>query len=1396
MRAKKGGWALFLALLSLGTAFFPLAAPGEAARPPTPQAQAPEHPRLWLKCGVFDPAAGAPALAPELTLSESQGYHIVQFDGPVSAGRQEWLSGVSEVLAYIPDYAYVVRGADISGLRAHPGVRYVGLFEPAYKVAPRLSFSKEMADLAVLCFDRKDQPLVVERLLGLGASIVRVDPLMIQARGPGALALAAAFVPEVQWVEEFHPPKFQNNAAAKIVRIRSQNDGGYNFGTTSLWSYNATSGKYEGYAGQNFTAALVDTGIDGTHPAFNGKKLAYYAYGYSDWTDYDGHGTHTAGTVLGNGAYRSTSPGTAGRYAGMAPLAGLVGQLGAGSGGYYTWCHDAYTSGAVVQSNSWGGGYSGTYDYSAASYDICVRDSDNVLPGNQSLSVCFSAGNLGQYGAGSVVPPSTAKNVISVGATDNSNGQSIAYFSSRGPCDDGRIKPDLMAPGMTVTSCAGNSASSYVGAQGTSMSCPVVAGACVIVNEHYNRSFGALPSPAMVKNLLINGAALMPGQAYPGNGQGWGRVDLANSLLNNTNRRIWAEDQELDLLTGVARTYLVNVTKAAEMRVSLVWTDYCGTVNAAKALVNDLDLEVTLPNGTMYRGNVLTNGWSTPNGTADSVNNIEMVRFQSAQVGKWRLDVRARNVARSVQDFALVVGGPFDNVTVARVDVAASNLTIDPADPAEGDRVSIRADIGNVGDLPVPPSRWQLTVRGEDNLTVVLNASNLTRLEPGDRQALQAEWTAVRGLSVISAVADPLMAIPEDNETNNVARLEVPVRGYGVALACDPPSVLTKPSVPANLSVAVRNLGNTFDTFALAVEGPLPAGWSAVVETPSLFVPSGLDLRVNVTVTPAADALAGDRADFRLRAVSSGNATHSGRVELSAVADQYFDFRLAGNASLQVLPGSTATHSILLDNAGNGPDAVELSMSGLPAGWGAYLSGGRFSLQAREKQRATLTVTPPAGAPALAFSNITVEATAGGNQHRFIHLATTVLQTAGVGLELADGPDSATAGDAAVLVLRVQNNGNGPDNINLSASGDAGFGFEFRDGAPQVRAGDFVLIDLELSVPRSAPAGEHIFTVRGASSVNPSVESVLELSLFVYQYYSCELWAGYTEDTVEAGNSTRFTVTLNNTGNGDDGFSLRVETATGRDWRKPVTPSSLMLALGGSASLLLKLRPPSDVAEGNYTFTLKATSSGDPAQSASVKFTVRIVAPPPPPPPPPLPPPPIPRPEPEPEPARNRYVAWVEDHWQLSMLMLLAIVALAAGGAYAAVRRRRSREPAQSAPAGPPEAAIAMAPSAYAASPPPPAPPEAPASEKPPEPAQASSPPSAPVASPEEPMETVDMGPPAVPEPEPAPPRPEAPVPQIPSANRRSDGPSPTAKRAVDDEIDEILARLGEDSKK
>ncbi|MBM4248961.1 MAG: hypothetical protein FJ149_05930 [Euryarchaeota archaeon] len=1375
------GWrALVLALLAVGTALFPLATSQESPPEIALVAEPAGPPMLRLKCGVFDPLAGLPPVAPELRLSGNWDYQVVQFDGPVTPDRSEWLDSVSQVLAYLPDYAYAVRTDDRSALRAHPGVRYVGPFEPAYKLEPRLSFTNEEVELAVLCFDRLDYPVVVERLLELRAGIVRVDPLVIRVRAPGALALAIAFIPEVQWVERYNPPALSNNAASKIVKVRSQNDGPYDWGTSSLWSYNASSGQYEGYAGKNFTAAVVDTGVDGSHPAFNGKKVAYYAYGYSNWVDYYGHGTHTSGSVLGNGAYRSTSPGTPGRYAGMAPLAGLVGQIMANAG-YYTWCHDALVSGAVVSSNSWGGGYAGAYDYSAASYDSLVRDSDAGAAGNQSISVVFSAGNEGAYGAGSISPPATAKNVIAVGATDDSSGNNVAGFSSRGPCDDGRLKPDLMAPGQSVTSCYANSANSYVQMSGTSMSCPVLAGAAVIVNEYHYRNYGAVPSPATVKNLLINGATPMPGQSYPGNTQGWGRLNVANSLLNTTSRRIWAEDQALPMLTGVARIYLVNVTRAAELRVSLVWTDFCATAAAARALVNDLDLSATSPDGTRYLGNVFSSGYSATNGSADNLNNVEMVRFQSARPGTWMIEVKGSNVPRYSQDFSLVVGGAFDSVTVARVDVAASNLTIDPADPAEGDTVTVTADMANAGDLPVPDLRYRISVRGEDNLTRVLDSSNLTGLGSGDGRTVRAEWVAVRGWTTVTVEADPGFSIPEDNETNNIARLEVLVRGFGVWLSCGKPSVTVMPEATGNLSVTVHNLGNAPDAFALSVEGALPPGWRAQPATERLDSPAGANLSVDVRVTPAADALAGDRADFRLRATSLGNGTYTRTIELSALADQYFGLRFSGTPELGVPPGAMATHSFWLNNTGNGPDTVELSMYGLPNGWGAYISGSLFHLQARETQRATLTVVPPASAPAGARSNMTVEAAWGPNQRSHIYLVTRVLQTAGVTLELADGPDTVDDGGTASFTIKVQNDGNGQDSVDLRAAGEDGWTFGFSERAPSIRAGDFSLVDLSVTVPPGAPAGEHIFRVRGSSAFNASAGSGLELALFVNQRHSVELGSDHTSDTVEIGNSTQFEALLENTGNGDDSFALRTEGGQVRGWRITISPSSMQLASGGSAHVLVKVRPPQDVAEGNYTFTLSGASLVSQEGKASLKFSVRIVAPPPPPPQPPPPPPPVVAPDPVAPAQRNRVVAWIEDNWQLAIMVLVAIVALASGGAYVAMRRRRQRRAGPGEAGGPPEAAAAApAGAARAASP---APPPVPAGAFPlPPPAPARQPP-VPQVPPEEPVETIVMDPPPV---EP---------PSIPLTDRKS-GPSPPAKRAVDDEIEEILARLSDVGKK
>ena len=1387
---------------------FATTVPPAASESPTSLGAAPAGPpRLWLRSGIFDPAAEAPPIAPGLTLTDAQGHYIVQFDGPITPERSDWLKQASDVLSYLPDYAYVVRAASDAPLRSNPAVRYVGPFHPGYKLDPALGLSRDIIDMSVVCFEGADRDAVASGLEALGARVVSVDPLMIRVRSPGALACAFCFLPEVQWVQEYQAPELANYNAAKILRVRTAADGGYKWGSDALWSYNATSGKYEGYAGAGYTAAVVDTGVDGGHPAFNGKKVAYYSYGYANWYDYNGHGTHTSGSILGNGAYRAADPGTPGRYAGMAPLAGLVGQVMAGN--YYSFCNDAVDSGAVVSSNSWGGGYWGVYDDSAASYDSLVRDSDAYKPGNQSISVCFSAGNDGYYGQGTISPPATAKNVIAVGATDDSSGTSLASFSSRGPTSDGRLKPDILAPGDGVTSCRANSAYSYVAYSGTSMSCPLTAGAVVLVNEYYNRTQGTLPSPAMVKNLLINGGDPMPGRTYPGNDQGWGRLNLAQSLLNSTNRKIWTEDQRLSLVSGVARNYIVNVTNPKELRVSVVWTDYCGTVNAAKALVNDLDLTVTAPNGTLYMGNVFSGGYSARNGTADSVNNVEMVRLAAPAPGRWVIDVRGRNVPRGAQDYSLVVGGAFDNVSVARLDLSASNVTVTPAGPAEGDSVTIGGSIENIGDLPVPAARYRFNVRGEDNVTRYLDSGEVPGLLAGDRATVSANWTAVRGCATVTVEVDPFFNIPEDDEANNDASISLTVRGYGLALSCDRPAVGIRPATTGNFSILAHNLGNTFDTFSLRMDSRLPAGWTASVETGSLPVPSGVNRSFNVSVVPPADALAGDYADFRVGATSEGNSTYTSGVDITATVDQVFDFFLsAASAEGWVLPGRMVTYSIGLDNAGNGRESVTLALAGAPEGWGAFLSGTFFILQPDERQNASLTVAAPPKAPALSSASITVEAVSGDSRRSTVSILTRASRVTGLELQLAEGPETAAAGTAAEFVIKVQNQGNGRDTFTLTAGVDEGWTYEFDGPAAEVRSGDFSLDTLTLTVPRGTPAGEHTVLVRAVSGADPATAYELELTIYVEQYFGVELSAEETQDKLETGNYSQFTIQVNNTGNGEDSFVLKADDSLPRTWRITVRPSVVQIPANGSVQVLVKVRPPVDVAEGAYTFNVVATSWGGPLSSASLKFKLELVKPPAPPAPPPL-PPPTPQPEPPTPPARNRVIVWITDHRYLSLALLVLIIAAAAGGVYARSRRRKAPG---AAPGMPSEAmSLTMAPSAYASvpaqAPPPPAPPIEWGAVPPPPGADGQGaaapypPPSGPETgtAPEDTLETLDMGPPAVPPPEPGPG--EAPA-DIQGREARPGGmvqpasPPQTARRAVDDDIDAILARIGEATRK
>jgi subtilisin family serine protease len=453
-----------------------------------------------------------------------------------------------------------------------------------------------------------------------------------------------------------------------------------------------------GVDGSGVTIAIVDTGVDEEHPDLDGQVASQVSYSRIPVTgepvDGGGHGTHVAGIVAGTGA--AALPGYGPlvdedglRYGqGVAPGADLVDANylstlgGLPAGGFPRMVSDMLAEGAIAWNASWtdGGGVGVGYNANASLLDALVRDGDFTAEGLQPFTLVFSAGNsgVGDGETSRITSPKEAKNMIAVAASNGQragNTELIASFSSRGPALDGRVVPTVTAPGASIASTrswAGSSCSTpyalsvlHASCSGTSMAAPHVAGAVALLTEAWRRDHaGADPSPAMLKALLINTAVDLDVPDIPNRDEGWGRVDVGAALDPSAQRIVLDQD---DLLTEVGQTTGLAFTAAdptQPVRVTLVWTDAPGLPEEELALVNDLDLLLTAPDGTPYAGNAFVDGLSVSGTDHDHVNNVENVYLPSGQAGVYQLSISAAalpgdgvpgNGHLTDQDFALVV---------------------------------------------------------------------------------------------------------------------------------------------------------------------------------------------------------------------------------------------------------------------------------------------------------------------------------------------------------------------------------------------------------------------------------------------------------------------------------------------------------------------------------------------------------------------------------------------------------------------------------------------------------------------------------------------------------------------------------------------------------------------
>ena len=336
-----------------------------------------------------------------------------------------------------------------------------------------------------------------------------------------------------------------------------------------------------------------------------------------------------------------------------------------------------------------------------------------------------------------------AESVRAIGATDGcgvpdtgaNSAKDIIDFSSRGPTDDGRTKPDVIAPGTHVAGAQPQTGAEYNGSgtcnpqfpagssryslvSGTSQAAPEVSGLATLVRDWYAReeSGGTAPTPALIKAILVNTATDVVGGADGAGGtnaniptqvQGWGRVNLG-TIVDGTDREFVDQTSRL-ASTGQRHRRIYRVTSATTpLKVTLAFSDAPGPTSG-NAFVNDLDLTVHA-GGNSYKGNVFAGGQSPPGGAADPRNNVENVFLPAGTTGRFAVDVTGTNIAgdgvpgnadATDQDYALVVS----NAAPATGPVMVHNLASPTElggdgdgflDPGEAFRVNERLrNLGN-----------------------------------------------------------------------------------------------------------------------------------------------------------------------------------------------------------------------------------------------------------------------------------------------------------------------------------------------------------------------------------------------------------------------------------------------------------------------------------------------------------------------------------------------------------------------------------------------------------------------------------------------------------------------------------------------------------------------------
>ncbi len=702
---------------------------------------------------------------------------ILQLDEvPDRAKKQELKKAGIHLIEYLPGKAWLARidKNKADQILKRKEIRWGDSLQPADKVEQRMrekgvpSWAKKKGrvEIIVSVFDGASMDQVRSELEAMSVQVLLFNEAM-QSMTVSCLESdmdAIAQLDAVRKVAAPAPPPAAYNGEAR-----------------PQISADVLQGIPNNLSGNNVAVGIWDEGLVASHPDFGARIVE------GDSVAVEVHATHVAGTVGGSGLLSESLGGTAFQWRGMAPGATLLSFdwnfAGSDPTAEYENAINSYN--LDISQNSWGinmeaagRDYYGQYISSCEFFDRFVRGELG-----RRIPICFAMGNdrssttvppLGPGTYQCVAPPATAKNIISVGATGLYPTE-MASFSNVGPTSDGRLKPEIVAPGVSIKSTIPGNV--YQESNGTSMATPVVSGVLALLMERTHLEFGDLRLlSSTYKALLCHSAQdiQQPGPDYQ-SGYGLIQADAADELLRTRNflEAALSDQAEED-------TFKITISEEeTELKVTLVWDDYYGST-----LINDLDLELVAPDQTVYLPWVLdpANPSVAASNGVDSVNNIEQVYVSDPTPGEWTVRVKG-TVLPYEQSYSLVSGQLLSGGVNVQ-SLAVQNHGKSPLVISNITSVATWIDLGNRNfTVPAGESRGVLVSIQPDGLAVGSHDSSIDIHSNDPNTPVQ---TVPINLEIVAANQPP--AAPSEPVPQNGASSQPPEVGLSW-VASDPDAI-------------------------------------------------------------------------------------------------------------------------------------------------------------------------------------------------------------------------------------------------------------------------------------------------------------------------------------------------------------------------------------------------------------------------------------------------------------------------------------------------------------------------------------------------------------------------------------------------------------------------------